>query len=75
MKYSDIEGLTPAQIRDKFALPNEPIKICEVNVPAGTKMYAGIANEVPEWGKGGGTQFELGQVLDKTYFVNARPLS
>ena len=75
MKYSDIQGLTPAQIRDKFALPSEPIKICEVNVPAGTKMYVGIANEVPEWGKGGGTQFELGQILDENYFVNERPLS
>ena len=75
MKYSDIQGLTPAQIRDKFALPNIPTRICDVNVPAGTKVYTGVVNEVSEWGKGQGIQFELGQRLDESCFVNDRPLA
>ncbi len=75
MKYSDIQGLTPAQIQDKFALPHLPTHYCYVNVPAGVQIYTGIAAPVPGWGNGGGIQFELGQIIPDGCFVGAIPLS
>lgn len=54
MKLSDIQGLTPAQIQDKFALPYAPTHYCYVNVPAGVQMYTGVAAPVVGWGNGGG---------------------
>lgn len=58
VRYSDIEGLTPLQIQEKYALPTLPTHYCYVDVPPGTEMYIGIANEVSGWGAGGGMQFE-----------------
>jgi hypothetical protein len=73
MRAEDIKGLTPAQIRDKFALPAEPRYIVDVKLSEGTRMRTGVVNEVPEWGKGGGTQFDLmGQRTGE--FVNPREL-
>lgn len=60
MKYSDIQGLTPAQIQSKFALPNTPTHYCFVNVPKGTQMYAGIVGENYWYTAGQAVQFELG---------------
>ena len=68
MRYSDIQGLTPAQIKSKFALPYTPTHYCYVNVPSGTQIYAGIANEVLEWGAGNGVQFELAQNIPSSSF-------
>lgn len=45
MKYSDIQGLTPAQIQKKFALPNKPTHYCFVDVPDGTIVYVGRVNQ------------------------------
>lgn len=73
MNYEEIQGLSSQQIKDKFALPYEPTHICDVELPAGTEVRFGIANEVPEWGLGGGLQFDLmGQYFDS--FGNFRPL-
>ena len=59
MNYEEIQGLSSKQIKDKFALPYESTHICDVELPAGTEVRFGIANEVPEWGLGGGLQFDL----------------
>ena len=75
VKYSDIQGLTPTQIRNKLALPNIPTHICDVYVPANTQMYTGFANGVQNWGTGGGIQFELGELLSDECFINGRLLS
>ena len=73
MNYEEIQGLSSKQIKDKFALPYEPTHICDVELPAGTEVRFGIANEVPEWGLGGGLQFDLmGQYFNS--FGNFRPL-
>lgn len=73
MKQSDLEGLTPEEIQDKFALPQKPIKICDVTIPAGTTMRTGLCNPLEGWGKGGGVQFDLmGQRVGK--FDNERDL-
>lgn len=73
MKSSDIEGLTPEEIQDKFALPQKPIKTCDVILPKGTKMRVGFCNPLEGWGKGGGLQFDLmGQRVGE--FCNERDL-
>ena len=68
MKKSDIEGLTPAKIADKYALPKAPTHICDVNVSPDVKLQTGIANSVEGWGNGGGQQFifseKIAQVIE-----------
>ena len=59
MRAEDIEGLTPSQIKDKYALPAIPKYICDVEIKPGTHLREGIANEVDGWGKGGGRQIDL----------------
>ena len=57
MALQDIEGLTPAQIKDKFALPGMPSHVVELELPAGTQLITGPCNPVEGWGNGGGTQY------------------
>ena len=76
MKKSDIEGLTPAQIADKYALPKPPTHICDVNVNPDFNLQTGIANKVEGWGNGGGQQFDtMGKFIDEDAFVNERLIS
>ena len=59
-KLGDVwKGVTNHQIQDKFALPNTPKYICDVELEAGTHMRIGIANSLPDWGTGGGIQYDL----------------
>jgi len=72
MRYEDIEGLTPEQIADKFALPQVPKYICDVELKEGTCLRTGECN--PLYGfKGGGQQFDLMGVRTGT-FVNEREI-
>jgi filamentous hemagglutinin len=74
MKKSEIEGLTPEQIKDKFALPDTPTLITDVKVPPNTRMRVGEAGE-NKFGNGGGTQYELLERLDDpTAWENTRKL-
>ncbi len=73
LEKSDIDGLSPTEIQNKFALPNTPKYICDVKLKAGTRIRKGIANQVEEWGSGGGTQYDLiGQRIGE--FINERLL-
>ena len=73
MRGEDIEGLSPLEIKTLFSLPNEPVFICEVTIPAGTHLRMGIANEIDGWGVGGGIQYDLmGQRIGS--FENERVL-
>lgn len=65
MKYSDIQGLTPAQIQSKFALPHTPTHYCFVNVPAGTTVYVGVVNQSSVSGT---LQYELATNLPVSSF-------
>lgn len=58
MKAEDIKGLTPTQIKDKFALPNIPKFVGEVTLPKGSNIRMGEVNPLFE-NKGGGIQFDL----------------
>ncbi len=75
MRPEEIQGLTPQQIKDKFALPSTPTHISEVKVPAGTKVRIGTAAPQDGWGKGGGTQYEMERVLDKQFYNDKGPIS
>ncbi len=57
MALSDIQGLTPAQIKDKFALPGMPSHVVELELPVGTQLITGPCNPVEGWGNGGGIQY------------------
>ena len=59
MKAEDIRGLTPSEIKDKFALPNIPKYVCDVELEAGTHIRMGEVNPLDGWGSGGGTQYDL----------------
>lgn len=73
MRYEDIKGLSPEEIRDKFALPATPKYITDVKLSAGTKLRTGVVNPLENWGNGGGTQFDLmGQRTGE--FINAREI-
>ena len=73
MKAKDIQGLTPSQIQDKFALPSTPKYITDVVLPEGTVIREGVVNPLEGWGTGGGIQYDLmGQRIGE--FVNPRPL-
>ena len=73
MEKESIEGLTPKQIQDKFALPKEPKYVVDVELQPGTQMRKGITAKVKEWGNGGGVQYDLkGQTIGD--FKNERLL-
>ena len=75
MRKSDIEGLSPAEIAEKYALPKEPTHMCDVNLPPDYRLECGIANGIDGWGAGGGLQFDtMGDFLPKTSFINEVPL-
>ncbi|WP_429069259.1 DUF637 domain-containing protein [Aeromonas dhakensis] len=71
MKKEALEGLTPEQIKSKYALPELPTYMSEVNVPAGTKVRTGTVNPLPAFnGIGNATQYELLQRLPESAFTN-----
>lgn len=74
MRKEDIKGLTPKEIKNKFALPEEPTYMCEVELPKGTRMHKGVANEVDGWGSGGGTQYDM-RLKDVGHFKNELPIN
>lgn len=65
MKYSDIQGLTPAQIQSKFALSAPPTHYCYVTVPSGTTVYVGVVNQSSVSGT---LQYELATILSESYY-------
>ena len=71
MKKSDIEGLSPAEIADKYALPKEPTHMCDVKLPSEYRLECGITNRVDGWGSGGGLQFDsMGRKIPEEFFIN-----
>jgi filamentous hemagglutinin len=69
MRAEDIQGLTPQQIASKFSLPQVPVMIADVTIPAGVKLEVSAANSIsPNAAKGistgdnvggGGVQFRV----------------
>ncbi len=74
MLKEDVMGLSPEQIRDKYALPCIPKYICDVYLEAGDVVCIGIAKAIDGWGDGGGIQVDLlKQRIGE--FVNERRLT
>jgi|SRR5690606_16257999 len=66
VKASDINGLTPSEIKNKLALDN---------VPQNTSIRTGEARAIQEYLTNGGcNQFELLEVIDSNNFINPRSL-
>lgn len=65
MKYSDIQGLSVAQIQSKYALPSTPTHYCFVDVPPGATVYAGIVNQSSI---NGTLQYELESIIPDSAF-------
>ncbi len=59
MRAATVRGLTPAQVREIFALPSLPNHMTMVLVPAGSRIYTGIAAPIAGWGMGGEQQSKL----------------
>lgn len=73
MPKSEIEGLTPLEIADKWALPQVPTMMCDVTVPAGTQIRIGECNPILGF-NGGGTQYQLMQRIDMKLYDNVKML-
>jgi hypothetical protein len=71
MRAEDIKGLSDVEIQNKFAMPNKPTNMVDVDVPAGTTIREGMAAG-NKWGKGGGTQFHLQDRISSTNYTNSR---
>jgi hypothetical protein len=65
MEKGAIQGLTPRQIKNKFALPAVPKFVADVSVPAGTVLRKGIPNPIfGSDGKAVGIQYEIASELN-----------
>jgi hypothetical protein len=74
MRQEEIEGLSAPEIKDKFALPELPEYVSDVNVPKNTRLRVGTTGRQDGWGEGGGTQYELMDRIPEENFVNRRRL-
>ena len=74
MDASDIKGLSPQEIQNKFALPELPTQVSDVLVPSGTQVRIGVAGKVDGWGNGGGVQVQALQDIPQNAFTNTRNL-
>jgi hypothetical protein len=72
MKAEDIQGLTPKQIQQKYALPSLPTHRSNAKIGSGIRIRAGKVG--PNFGFGGGnTQYELLDRVENA-FTNIKPL-
>jgi hypothetical protein len=82
MLKSEIEGLTPAQVKDVYALPVVPDRIVDVSLPAAEPLAVGVAAGAEHgnpFGAGGRMQIYWNRgVIDWTkvasYFTNDRAI-
>ncbi len=74
MRREEVQGLTPQQIQDKFALPELPTYISEVHAPSGSYLQVGAAASQVGWGTGGGIQYQFLQRVDEGWFANKQLL-
>ena len=72
MKASDVQHLNLEQIIDLYAIPNggSITNVSFVNVPAGTKLHGGLANEGLGF-NGGGYQFYIDRNQFESTYVDS----
>lgn len=77
VRKSEVEGLTPAQIKDKLSLEFEPTHVIDVHVSPGVKVREGVVAEIADYGTSGGKiQIELLEEIPESSFKSetSRPL-
>ena len=74
MRAAEVRGLTPEQIRDRFALPAVPTNITYVVVPPNVAaLWTGYAGPIAQFGAGGGQQSYIMSRLTTYYYNQANP--
>lgn len=71
-----VRGLTPEQLKDRFALPTTPTDIIQVELPASPDpttgkefaLWTGVAAPVAEFGQGGGVQNRIIADFNGTHY-------
>ena len=72
MREKDIIGLTPEEIKDKYALPYTPTHVVDVKI-GNIIIRTGVVKEVDGWWKG--QQFDTnGTRLNERQFINEREI-
>lgn len=76
VRATEIQGMSPEQIRQHLALEYTPTYISDVRVPANIQMQTGRVGAQPQWGvqSPGGIQYQLLQDIPSSSFFNTRPL-
>lgn len=75
MRKDAIKGMTSAQIKTKYALPETPKYISEVHVPKGTKIRKGKIGRNDFGDIEGAVQYELLDRLPNSAFRNTKEIS
>lgn len=71
----DIDGLSPIEIKEKFALPKKPEMLSQVEVPEGTSLLKGRVGKNKFGGDNeGAVQYQLLQEIDSDNFKPIGPL-
>jgi len=72
MRAEDIKGLSPAQIKAKYNLPDIPTKVSEVKVPPGTDIRSEMIGKNKFGNSEGAVQYEIimpeGKEVPKAWF-------
>jgi outer membrane autotransporter protein len=73
MRAAEVRGLTPEQIRDRFALPAVPTHITIVVVPPRVAaLWTGYAGPIAQFGPGGGQQsYIMSKLAGKDEYTGA----
>jgi outer membrane autotransporter protein len=74
MNPNALRGISPAQVKDLFALPALNDYLTTVKVPAGTIIRIGSAGPIVGWGDGGGEQILLVTRLSLNNYQQQRTL-
>jgi len=74
MSPASLRGISPAQVKDIFALPALNDYLTTVKVPAGTILRIGSAGPIVGWGDGGGQQILLVSRLSLENYQRQRTL-
>jgi hypothetical protein len=66
----------PEALRVHLGLPETPLYITEVRVPANTELYVGRIGPQPKFGlmENSGFQYHTSEYLPKESFINTRPI-
>ena len=74
LRKADVDGLTPSEMKVKYALDIKPKYICEVHVPKGTNLQTGLISPNAFGGDPTKVQFQLLEFIPKESYLTPRLL-